>query len=415
MTITGTCFGTGGAFTNGNSDHFRVTDLGPKGTVTGSRTRGRFLRRGGTPAPAPPMPSTAIHLTSSPAASPRGRAPRSRSGRSGPAYGEYREGVRDEELNWVVDAGDKMVVQVWNANLPTSADWCLVTVAAGGAPGSGTTCSAVLVAGNPVTAGGGGGAASTGTDHSRARQHAPAVPSRRRVSASTRSSSTSLTRLKLPSMKRTAPKPTPWAPAPFRPGGPLTTPMGLRARPRPRAPAPNGRRPGPAPTTPTTAEPGPHRWRSTGARTMAVAAAAVGAAGPAPEAGAVPSSWAVEVVLLLPAPTLRARQQAPAVPSGRRSVRVPGVRRPVLPGSNFRLRGELHPGRRCRYRGVQSQRRRLLGGWVFVHGPGRGRRLRMGLSLDRHLLRLRLQSGCHASGVELGPALLVVKCELRAP
>ncbi len=83
----------------------------------------------------------------------------------GPAYGKYREGVRDEELNWVVNAGDKIVVQVWNAKVPTSADWCLVTVAAGSAPGSGTTCSAVLVAGNPVISGGGGGSASSGTDH----------------------------------------------------------------------------------------------------------------------------------------------------------------------------------------------------------------------------------------------------------
>ncbi len=34
VTITGTCFGTGVAFTNGNSDHFRVTDLGPRGTIS---------------------------------------------------------------------------------------------------------------------------------------------------------------------------------------------------------------------------------------------------------------------------------------------------------------------------------------------------------------------------------------------
>ena len=34
--------------------------------------------------------------------------------------------------NWTVDTGDKLVVQVWNANSPVSASWCLVTVAAPG-------------------------------------------------------------------------------------------------------------------------------------------------------------------------------------------------------------------------------------------------------------------------------------------
>ncbi|MGO9658604.1 MAG: hypothetical protein ACLP7F_09655 [Acidimicrobiales bacterium] len=82
----------------------------------------------------------------------------------GPAYGEYREGHGHELLNWVVTPGDRVVVQVWNANLPTSASWCALTVAAGSAPGSGTICSSVLVAGDPVISGG-GTSRYPGTDH----------------------------------------------------------------------------------------------------------------------------------------------------------------------------------------------------------------------------------------------------------
>jgi len=33
VTITGTCFGAAGAF-NGDSDHFRITDLGSRGTIS---------------------------------------------------------------------------------------------------------------------------------------------------------------------------------------------------------------------------------------------------------------------------------------------------------------------------------------------------------------------------------------------
>jgi hypothetical protein len=72
----------------------------------------------------------------------------------GSDYGAEEEGVSDEELNWVVDTGDKIAVQVWNANLPTTASWCLVTVAAASGPGGGTSCASVAVAGDPVISGG---------------------------------------------------------------------------------------------------------------------------------------------------------------------------------------------------------------------------------------------------------------------
>jgi len=164
VTITGTCFGTGGAYTSGDSGHFRVTDLGPNGTISELENAGKVPQTwwnacaGSTDAinghypnvvtcDVPTWTDTMITFHS-----------------FGPAYGEYRDGVAKEVLNWVVATGDKVVVQVWNANLPTSASWCLLTVAAAGAPGSGTSCSSVLVAGNPVISGG-GTTSYPGTDH----------------------------------------------------------------------------------------------------------------------------------------------------------------------------------------------------------------------------------------------------------
>ena len=163
VTITGSCFGTAGAF-DGDSDHFRVTDLGPHGTLTELENAGTTRQTwwnacaGSTDAingyspnvvqcDVPSWTNTSITFRS-----------------FGTAYGEWKEGVNDEELNWVVQTGDKIVVQVWDANLPTSASWCLVTVAASGAAGSGTTCSAVLVAGDPVISGG-SKTPYAGTDH----------------------------------------------------------------------------------------------------------------------------------------------------------------------------------------------------------------------------------------------------------
>src|SRR5580698_9062118 len=41
VTVTGTCFGASGAF-NGDSDHFRVTDLGPRGTISELENAGKI-------------------------------------------------------------------------------------------------------------------------------------------------------------------------------------------------------------------------------------------------------------------------------------------------------------------------------------------------------------------------------------
>jgi hypothetical protein len=41
VTITGTCFGTSGAF-NGDSDHFRITDPGSHGTISELENAGKI-------------------------------------------------------------------------------------------------------------------------------------------------------------------------------------------------------------------------------------------------------------------------------------------------------------------------------------------------------------------------------------
>ena len=144
VTITGTCFGTGGAF-NGYSDHFLITDLGPRGTAAeledavlsqwawwDACARGTGLNNGTSPdvvtCDVPAWTDTSITLAS-----------------FGGKYGTS---------GWVASPGDKLVVQVWNANAPVSASWCLVTVAAQRALGPGTACAPVLIGGQPVVAGG---------------------------------------------------------------------------------------------------------------------------------------------------------------------------------------------------------------------------------------------------------------------
>jgi hypothetical protein len=154
VTITGTCFGTSGAF-NGDSNHFRITDLGPHGTIAELENAGKIAQTwwnacaGSTDAingyspnvvtcDVPSWSNTSVTLRS-----------------FGTYYGED---------GWVVDPGDKIVVQVWHANAPTSASWCLVDVVAVSAAGGGTTCSSVVVAGDPVISGG-SKEQYAGTDH----------------------------------------------------------------------------------------------------------------------------------------------------------------------------------------------------------------------------------------------------------
>jgi hypothetical protein len=140
---------------NGDSDHFRITDLGAHGTISELENAGKIAQTwwnacaGSTDAingyspnvvtcDVPSWTNTSITFRS-----------------FGTYYGED---------GWVVAAGNKIVVQVWHANAPTSASWCLVDVVAAGTPGGGTTCSSVVVAGNPVIGGGSKGL-TPGPDH----------------------------------------------------------------------------------------------------------------------------------------------------------------------------------------------------------------------------------------------------------
>jgi hypothetical protein len=144
VTITGSCFGAAGAF-NGDSDHFRITDLGPHGTISELENAGKIPQTwwnacaGSTDAingyspndvtcDVPSWTNTSVTLRS-----------------FGSYYGED---------GWVVNAGDKIVVQVWHASSPTDASWCLVDAVAASAPGGGTACSSVVVVGDPVIGGG---------------------------------------------------------------------------------------------------------------------------------------------------------------------------------------------------------------------------------------------------------------------
>jgi hypothetical protein len=131
VSITGACFGTGGAYIRADSRHFRVTDLGPNGTLKELEEAGKIPQTwwnacaGHTDAINGYVPNvvtctvstwtnTSITFYS-----------------FGPAYGED---------GWVVSPGDKLVVQVWNANSLTGPSMYLLTVA--GTPTSGATGAA---------------------------------------------------------------------------------------------------------------------------------------------------------------------------------------------------------------------------------------------------------------------------------
>ena len=44
VAITGTCFGTGGAYSRSDSRHFRITDLGPHGTLQELEEAGKITQ-----------------------------------------------------------------------------------------------------------------------------------------------------------------------------------------------------------------------------------------------------------------------------------------------------------------------------------------------------------------------------------
>ena len=146
VTITGKCFGTGGAYANGDSRHFRITDLGPHGTLRELEEAAKIPQtwwnacaghtdavNGYTPnvvtCTVPTWTNTSITF-----------------GSFGPAYGED---------GWTVSPGDKIVVQVWNANTLAGPSMFLLTAAGGTGAG---------VSGVHVISGG-GGSYYPGTDH----------------------------------------------------------------------------------------------------------------------------------------------------------------------------------------------------------------------------------------------------------
>ena len=128
VAITGTCFGTGGAYSRSDSRHFRITDLGPHGTLQELEEAGKIPQTwwnacaGHTDAINGYVPNVVTCTVST-------WTDTSITFYSfGPAYGEY---------GWVVKPGDKLVVQVWNANSLTGPSMYLLT-ATGTPTGSGT-------------------------------------------------------------------------------------------------------------------------------------------------------------------------------------------------------------------------------------------------------------------------------------
>ena len=150
VTITGKCFGTGGAYTDGDSRHFRVTDLGPHGTL-------KELEEAGS------IPQTWWNACAGHTDAVNGYSPNvvtctvpvwtntSITFRSfGPAYSED---------GWTVSPGDKIVVQVWNANTLAGPSMFLLTAVGGtGITGGSGGSGARVISG-------GGGSYYPGTDH----------------------------------------------------------------------------------------------------------------------------------------------------------------------------------------------------------------------------------------------------------
>ena len=122
VTITGKCFGTGGAYANSDSKHLRITDLGPHGALKELEEASSIPQtwwnacaghtdaiNGYTPnvvsCTVSAWTNTSITFSS-----------------FGPAYGED---------GWTVSPGDKIMVQVWNANTLAGPSMFLLTAVGG--------------------------------------------------------------------------------------------------------------------------------------------------------------------------------------------------------------------------------------------------------------------------------------------
>jgi hypothetical protein len=128
VAITGTCFGTSGAYSRSDSNHFRVTDLGPHGTLKELEDAGK-------------IPQTWWNACAGHTDAVNGYAPNvvtcTVSTWDNNSITFYSFGPSYGEDGWVVNPGDKLVVQVWNANTLTGPSMYLLT--ATGAPASNGT------------------------------------------------------------------------------------------------------------------------------------------------------------------------------------------------------------------------------------------------------------------------------------
>jgi hypothetical protein len=110
VSISGTCFGTAGAYSRADSNHFRVTDLGPNGTLKELENAGK-------------IPQAWWNACASHTDAINGYAPNvvtcTVSTWTDSSITFYSFGPSYGEDGWVVNPGDKLVVQVWNANTLT--------------------------------------------------------------------------------------------------------------------------------------------------------------------------------------------------------------------------------------------------------------------------------------------------------
>ena len=110
VTVQGTCFGTGGAFQAADSLDFSVTDLGPNGTLAVLEGASSWEACSRRPAEINKVTCTVSHWTNT------AITLASFSGAYGPG-------------GWAVAQGDKVAIQVWNAQTSAGPATVLVTAA----------------------------------------------------------------------------------------------------------------------------------------------------------------------------------------------------------------------------------------------------------------------------------------------
>ncbi len=150
VAITGTCFGTKGAYSRSDSNHFRITDLGPHGTLAQLEDAGK-------------IPQTWWNTCAGHTDAVNGYAPNvvtcTVSTWDDSSITFYSFGPSYGEDGWVVSPGDKLVVQVWNATTLTGPSMYLLTAtgtptSAGTGSGTGVVTGGATYPGTPTFAAG---------------------------------------------------------------------------------------------------------------------------------------------------------------------------------------------------------------------------------------------------------------------